>query len=72
MLHGYTFFTTLIAGEDSNFEMEIVREVVIYRKILVFTYIWFRTIHHNLVLTATLYSHTRPSKSHNEWSSRLP
>ena len=26
------FFTTLIAGEDSNFEMEIVREVVIDRK----------------------------------------
>ena len=25
------FFTTLIAGEDSNFEMEIVREVVIDR-----------------------------------------
>jgi len=32
------FFTTLIAGEDSNFEMEIVREVVIYRKILVFDF----------------------------------
>ena len=31
LLHGYTSFTTLIAGEDSNFEMEIVREVVIDR-----------------------------------------
>jgi hypothetical protein len=29
LLHGYTSFTTLIAGEDSNFEMEIVREVLI-------------------------------------------